>query len=522
MGNINFITLTFEDMKRYRFLNCNVTYDFYNMYARFNGFYARRSVMKKNFRGEIVQQNLVCHKQGHKEDRFGEDGIRKCEPRRDIRCGCLAHCKVHIDESGHRWVAKHLDDDHSHLVVRDKHVGLLSGHRKMCDMDVSQMNNMIGVGISPPQVYSSFTGEAGGYLNVNFNQRNMYNELAKKRRKQVPDASGAFGYLRTLRSTDPDMYWSHQQSEQGNLLNLFWCDGQSRTEYSVFGDVLAFDATYTSRKNKYSFPLVILSGVNHHNRTIVFGTTIVSDEKEETYVWLLEKFADAMKGKTHVSVITDGCKSMRKEIRRVFPNAHHRLCAWNLFENATRNVKKPGFLELFKRCMLGDYEVVGFEDRWEKMVIECEVQDDNWVNETYEKKGNVGFCIHAWCMTYFRFKEVEDDFNSTHGDQVLVTSLKALERSASKIYTYNIFLRFRVILQRASTLRVYGFKRTTICERMESVGIPCDQIVSVMVHIEVVEIPKALVIDRWTINAKESIEVFGETEMKEWDKLTVG
>ncbi|XP_057444350.1 protein FAR1-RELATED SEQUENCE 5-like [Lotus japonicus] len=304
MGNINFITLTFEDMKKYRFLNRNLAYDFYNMYARFNGFSARQSAVKKNFKKEIVQQNFVCHKQGHREDRFGEDGIRKREPRRDIRCGCLAHCKVHTDESesGHRWVVKHLDNGHSHLVVPNKHVGLLVGHRKMCDMDVSQMNNMIGVGISPPQIYASFAGEAGEYLNVNFNQRNMYNELDKERRKQVPDVRGAFGYLRTLRSTDPDMYRSHKKSKQGKLLNPCWCDGQSRRDYSVFGDMLAFDAT-----------------------TIVFVMAIVSDEKEETYVWLLEKFMDAMKGKAHVSVITYGCKSMRNAIRRVFPNAHHKL-----------------------------------------------------------------------------------------------------------------------------------------------------------------------------------------------------
>jgi transposase-like protein len=31
-----------------------------------------------------------------------------------------------------------------------------------------------------------------------------------------------------------------------------------------------------------------------------------------------------------VSVITDGDLAMRNAIRRVFPNAHHRLCAWHL------------------------------------------------------------------------------------------------------------------------------------------------------------------------------------------------
>jgi len=56
--------------------------------------------------------------------------------------------------------------------------------------------------------------------------------------------------------------------------------------YEIFGDVLAFDATY--RKNKYNCPFVVFSGVNHHNQTIVFVTGIVTRGTEETYVWLLD------------------------------------------------------------------------------------------------------------------------------------------------------------------------------------------------------------------------------------------
>jgi hypothetical protein len=49
----------------------------------------------------------------------------------------------------------------------------------------------------------------------------------------------------------------------------------------VFGDVLAFDATY--RKIKYMCPFVLFSGVNHHNQPIDFATALVSKENEETY-----------------------------------------------------------------------------------------------------------------------------------------------------------------------------------------------------------------------------------------------
>ena len=93
----------------------------------------------------------------------------------------------------------------------------------------------------------------------------------------------------------------------------------------MFGDVLTFDATYG--KNKYECPLVIFSGVNHHNQTTIFRAAIVSNETEETYVWILEQFLLAMKGKCLISVITDGDLAMKNAIRTVFPKPYHRLCA---------------------------------------------------------------------------------------------------------------------------------------------------------------------------------------------------
>lgn len=71
----------------------------------------------------------------------------------------------------------------------------------------------------------------------------------------------------------------------------------------------------------------IFSGVNHHNYNNIFASAIVGDEAEETYIWLLENLIEAMSGKCHVSVITGGDLEVRKTIRKVIPNARHRLCA---------------------------------------------------------------------------------------------------------------------------------------------------------------------------------------------------
>lgn len=57
-------------------------------------------------------------------------------------------------------------------------------------------------------------------------------------------------------------------------------------------------------------------------------------------------------------------------------------------------------------------------------------------------------------ITYFRFREVEADFQSEYGDDVLPTSLRSLERSASKQFTNEIFFMFHITLRKASLTRV--------------------------------------------------------------------
>ncbi|XP_057451919.1 protein FAR1-RELATED SEQUENCE 5-like [Lotus japonicus] len=571
MGNVNFKILSSTEVKDYDFLDRDVAFTFYNLYARMNGFSARRG--------------KVCHKQGHKVDKFGDLRTRKREPKRDIRCFCKAECRVHMDYDTGRWYVKSFADEHSHLLYMDKHAGLLARHRRMNDADVTQLKDMRRVGISTRHVLASLASQKGGYENVGHTMQDMFNELDKQRRNELPDARGALSYLRSLKTTDSDMYWRHIANENGRLQHLFWADGHSQKDYKLFGDVIAFDATY--RRNKYFCPLVVFCGVNHHNRTIIFGAAIVSNEKEETYVWVLNQFLDAMKGKMPLSVITNGDKAMKNAIRRVFPTAHHRLCGWHLIQNATSNVSNPRFTALFKNCMLGDHDIAEFEALWEEMVVECGVQDNEWVKETYEKRSMwatahmrghffAGFRttsrvegLHAQvgryvnfrnnlrdflenfsrCCSYFRFKEIDDDFKSIHGKQVLLTYLKRLEKSASEIYTRQIFFMFRKLLERASTFRVRGYKKTTMCHiyfvfmyrrkekewhvtfcpsteefkcsclRMESVGIPCDHIVAVLVELDKVDLPESLISARWTKHVKDSLPCNGDSNV--WDPMTV-
>ncbi|KAJ1388544.1 Zinc finger, PMZ-type [Sesbania bispinosa] len=143
------------------------------------------------------------------------------------------------------------------------------------------------------------------------------------------------------------------------------------------------------------------------------------------------------------------------------------------------------------------------------------------------------FLQHYYCcLTHMRYKEVQDDFKSVHGEPVVRTSFASLEKSASKVYTREVFRLFRSVLERAAHVKVVRWKEKfpcfiyTVskyrkvgrewnvtfypaesvykcsCMRMESIGLPCDHIIGVLVYQDISELPRPLVLDRWSKDAK--------------------
>ncbi|XP_006582641.1 protein FAR1-RELATED SEQUENCE 5 [Glycine max] len=463
----------------------------------------------------------------------------------------------------------------------------IPGHRKMSASDIMQVENYRKVGIRPPHMYAAFANQCGGYEKVGFIRKDIYNEEGCMRRQHSSDARGALKYLYDLCKKEPMMYVSCTADEESRLQRLFWSDTESQLLYQVFGDVLAFDATY--KKNKYLCPVVVFSGVNHHNQTIVFVAAIVTDETEETYVWLLEQLLVAMKGKAPCSIITDGDLAMRNVITRVMLGVSHRLCAWHLLRNALSHVRDKHVLKWLKKLMLGDFEVVEFEEKWKEMVATFELEDNSWIAELYEKRmkwstahlrghffagirttsrceafhAHVAKYVHSRTnltdfveqfqrfLTYFRYRAVVADYSSTYGKEVLQTNLRSLERSGDELFTKEMFQLFQSYLCRTIKLRVVDCKDmatfsvftivkycsgsvwrvsycpstiefTCTCMRMQSIGLPCDHILAVLVSLNFMELPSSSVLNRWSKLATKQIKDKYPDSAMYWDSQLMG
>ncbi|XP_020963878.1 protein FAR1-RELATED SEQUENCE 5-like [Arachis ipaensis] len=263
IGWIDFLNLSDEDVLCFNFADVDIAFEFYQQYAKHHGFGVRRSRSEKCVKLRI-RQEFVCHRQGYRSSKFYSMPNRQKRPRAETRCGCSAKMLLRMDDESERWHVAYFLDAHNHHVLKLRFSSMLPGHRRMSEADIEQMNDMRKGGIGVSRIHGFMASLAGGYHNVPYTTRDMHN---------------------------------------------------------VFGDVVAFDATY--KKNVYLLPLVVFSGVNHHNQMVVFAAALVADEKEETYVWLLQQLQTSMKGKAPVSIITDGDRKMKSAIEQVFPEAHH-------------------------------------------------------------------------------------------------------------------------------------------------------------------------------------------------------
>ncbi|XP_058732827.1 protein FAR1-RELATED SEQUENCE 5-like [Vicia villosa] len=228
-------------------------------------------------------RQFVCSKHGLREMKHFKRVDRKREHSPTTRMKCPARLRVHYKADKNRYVVTFLYETHNHELTPTRFIHLHPIYRDISEADRAQINGLQSHGIRTCHIMGYMVAQKGGYVCVGFTKKDMYNYFDRKMRATIKDGdvAAALNYLHVKTSTDPMLNAKYVVTGDGQMKSLFWADGINRPDYFCFGDVVAFDATY--KKNKYNYPLVIFSGCNHHAQTVIFGTTLVSDETTNTY-----------------------------------------------------------------------------------------------------------------------------------------------------------------------------------------------------------------------------------------------
>ncbi|WOK94751.1 protein FAR1-RELATED SEQUENCE 4 isoform X1 [Canna indica] len=351
------------------FENEDKAYDYYIKYAGSIGFSVRKGWWDKSARNITRSRVYVCSREGFRP----KNEARR--PRAETRTGCPARMAIKLTSSGKYRVTEFVPD-HNHQLAAPLDMQMLSSKKLLTNVQPAGRQN---ASIIP-----------AGYKNY----------LRAKRSKvvQLGDTGALLEYFQRMKGDNPSFYYAIQVDEYDQMTNVFWADAKSMMDYHYFGEVVCFDTSY--KANDYGRPFALFIGVNHHKQPVIFAAAFLYDETVESFKWLFETFKTAMCWKQPQTVFTDQCSAMSDAIAASWPGTAHRLCIWQIYQNANKQLAdvfegSETFAHDFSQCIYDFEDAVEFSLAWKLMLDKYNLNDNEWLTKLYEEREN-------WSLPYVR------------------------------------------------------------------------------------------------------------------------
>ncbi|KAK9668549.1 hypothetical protein RND81_13G068100 [Saponaria officinalis] len=113
--------------------------------------------------------------------------------------------------------------------------------------------------------------------------------------------------------------YAYHVDEGRNLCRVFWTDAHGKAAYLAFGDGVSFDPTYGTYK--YCMVFTPFTGIDNHKKSVTFACALLSNEDEESFGWVFQKFMEAMGRKEPQLIITDQDPAIKKRSASCFQNS---------------------------------------------------------------------------------------------------------------------------------------------------------------------------------------------------------
>nr|CAD1827373.1 unnamed protein product [Ananas comosus var. bracteatus] len=253
------------------------------------------------------------------------------------------------------------------------------------------------------EFYNRYAGVVGfsvrkGWLDKSSDNVTRSRTLVCSREGFRKDKKGAKEVKRPGQKPELAVLLAIQVDEDDKLTNFFWADAKSVIDYEYFGDVVCLDMTY--KLNASVRPFALLLGVNHHKQTVVFGAALLYDETLESFKWLLETFNIAMRGKQPKTILTDQSIALVHAIAAVWPRTSHRLCVWQVYQNAIKNLNQifqssKTFAKDFSKCVYDCEEEEEFLMAWHMLLDKYDLKNNEWLTKLFEDR-------ETWALPYGR------------------------------------------------------------------------------------------------------------------------
>ncbi|KAK1678193.1 hypothetical protein QYE76_039041 [Lolium multiflorum] len=328
----------------------------YNRYAHHIGFSVKIESSRRCAKdGELDKFVYVCNKSGKPRE---EEAVPVKQRNRKLTVLTDCKAKLRVKRDGARWKVTQFVEVHTHEVIDKKNHGNHGG-----------------------AIY-------GSKQNVPYNSKTVSNYTAKLGNyDMIKDIPELLEYFEEIKKDDPRFFYKFKLDAENKVENLFWVDSKARDVYPLYNDCIYFDTTFMT--NQYSMPCAPFIGINRYGQSIQLGCGFVRNESSVNFVWLFERFLEAMDGLHPLNIITDQDAAIRTAILIVFIGIIHRFCRWHIMQKVQEKlvtfVARREDLRLEFNDVI-DYSMTPeeFEQRWANMVETHGVADNTHFLDLYD------------------------------------------------------------------------------------------------------------------------------------------
>ncbi|XP_074293122.1 protein FAR1-RELATED SEQUENCE 5-like [Silene latifolia] len=521
---------------------------FYRIYAIACGFDVRKYTTKRWRGGEIKSKLLVCNREG-----FKHKGQLECSGRQDSgrrhkvrRVGCKARIRLFMRNGELRIDRFHSGHNHELVSARDREFQKLAcnitDYHKMIILYNSRIVNNQQLKIGATKTYRILKEHVNVFENIGASL-NDFKNFHRDVKCCIHERDGQMfvDHFKELSVTRPGFFFDYDVDSDGSLSKAIWADGIARSNYSVFGDAVSFNPTYST--NKYDMSFTPFTGVDNHKRSVTFYGALVAHEDADSFKWVFTHFLAAMGGKEPKYIITDQDAGILKAVPLVFKTARHRYCMWHIMNKVPSKfgMTRDDYSDFLKKLNAiiwdEDIEAAEFDAKWEDIGREHNVNNIDWFQEMYAKRNQwvMAHCrdldMGRWTKERHTQKQI-DNCNDTRSP-VISTHL-AIEVHGAQVYSHKVFEEFQEEAKCSiGTCKSRGFtecdslevttvrdanrdinyevtycpdtlKATCSCRMLERKGILCRHVIWIYSSNGVKIIPEQYVVQRWCKDARLS------------------
>ncbi|XP_052622664.1 protein FAR1-RELATED SEQUENCE 5-like [Lactuca sativa] len=293
----------------------------YYEYAEIGGFDVRLSTQSRFDNKIIKKKHVICNRAGKQKkkscDTLGTSGVRRKRNSNSRAIGCQAKIIFESVYGTPDYKVFQFDELHNHPLEKR------SDLKKARQMSYSEKEFIVRAStskIGPTMAHKLRSSLRGGYEFVKpkvVDYKNLRRDINMV--IGYKDAQMIVNTMNDRRAHYPN--YSFEFNCQDDVLDcMFWAEEMEKAYYVEFGDVISFDVTF--RTNKYRMVFVPFTAIYHHKKSVTVGSGLLSNERIESYSWLLKAFLKTH-GKEPTLVLTDQDAAIKQAVENVFRNSKH-------------------------------------------------------------------------------------------------------------------------------------------------------------------------------------------------------